>query len=70
METQKVKRWLGSRDKCDICGCDITKKPFVDGATSSGPWALMCCTCHRTHGRGIGPGKGQKYDKDGIKVGG
>ena len=54
-------KWIGLIPKY----CDICKKPlkifFVDGRTKMGPWAIMCSSCHREHGVGIGIGKGQKY---------
>lgn len=59
-----VKMWLGAvPQKCDIGGEPITDT-FVDGATKSGPWANMCPKCAKTHGRGIGVGKGQLYQKN------
>lgn len=54
--------------KCDICERDLKGKPHVDGATRFGPWANMCIECHKMHGRGLGLGKGQKYDGNGKKV--
>lgn len=58
------KRWLSDFSKCDICHGEIRGKVsyFVDGATIYGPFALMCPTCHEKFGRGLGTGKGQKYD--------
>jgi hypothetical protein len=47
-------------DRCDICG-KLIHFTFIDGATSRGPWANMDLACHRMHGRGIGPGRGQMY---------
>jgi hypothetical protein len=64
---KEVKRWMGPRDACDLCGKDISKEPFVDGNTRRG-WGLLCLACHKTHGVGLGTGKGQKYDADGVKV--
>lgn len=72
------KYWLGTVNKCDICGTDFTgpdkQTEFVDGVTKWGPWANMCMSCHSRDGRGIGPGKGQHYkiQPDGrwLKVGG
>lgn len=45
---------------CDVC-LAILGNAFVDGKTHMGPWAVMCDTCHRRHGTGIGTGKGQRY---------
>ena len=48
--------------KCDICQGNIADM-FVDGATTAGPWANMCPKCYGFYGRGLGTGKGQKYEK-------
>jgi hypothetical protein len=54
--------WLSEvPKKCQICGGPL-KEAFVDGATVFGPWAIMCIACHRGHGRGLGLGRGQKFD--------
>lgn len=56
------KFWYGS----DIADCQVCKEPitttFVDGATPMG-WAILCPACHKTHGHGLGTGKGQQYVK-------
>lgn len=52
---------------CDICGATLTGQPFVGGRTHGG-WAVMCLTCHKIHGVGLGTGRGQKYDAQGRKV--
>ena len=57
-----MKVWMGST-KCDICGAECTTE-LVDGATQSGPWAVMCPKCHKIHGVGLGTGRGQKYRKN------
>ena len=57
-----MKTWLGST-KCDICGREI-EKTLIDGMTQMGPWAVMCPTCHKIHGVGLGDGRGQKYVKN------
>ena len=57
--------WRGlPPNACQILGpgCKGITETFVDGATRGGPWAIMCITCHRTHGVGLGTGKGQMYD--------
>jgi hypothetical protein len=65
---KKAKRWMGDIPKvCDICKQEITTT-FIDGRTSMGPWALMCPKCHQIYGDGLGPGKGQEYDKKGVKI--
>jgi hypothetical protein len=63
-EEKKEKKWMGTWPaKCDICDIPLDKQRyFVDGATVMGPWALMCPSCHVTHGQGLGTGYGQKYD--------
>lgn len=47
--------------------CEICKSPcptqFVDGATSNNSWALMCVPCHNIFGRGLGTGRGQRYER-------
>jgi hypothetical protein len=55
--------WLSEVPKsCDICHNSITTV-FIDGATTFGPWANMCVSCHDLYGVGLGIGKGQKYQK-------
>lgn len=71
---KKPKYWLGEPpDKCDIGSEPITTE-FVDGATTYGPWGFMCLKCHKSFGKGLGTGRGQKYEKqpDGrwMKTGG
>jgi len=62
-ETTKAKYWAGRAPT----HCDISRKPitdcFIDGATIHGPWANMHPDTHKTHGRGLGTGRGQKYKK-------
>ena len=53
--------------KCDICGGPL-KNGWVDGATEMGTWANMCMKCFKKHGKGLGTGKGQQYDKKGLKI--
>jgi hypothetical protein len=56
-------KWLSAHDECDICKTDLKLvKYFVDGNTIYGSWALMCPSCHKRYGKGLGVGKGQKYD--------
>lgn len=55
--------WCGPAPaKCDISGRDITNE-FIDGATTMGPWANMHPEAHQLYGRGLGTGKGQRYQK-------
>jgi hypothetical protein len=57
------KVWMGSfPSQCDICQSQIGDS-FVDGATYGGPWAIMCLACLSGSGRGLGTGRGQRYDK-------
>lgn len=60
----KEKVWMGSTPKCDLCQKeDLTH--FVDGKTQYGPWAMMCLTCHKRRGLGLGTGQGQLYEHRG-----
>lgn len=57
---QKLK-WYGVLPKtCDLCKRPL-RKFFIDGRTKMGPWAIMCSSCHREQGVGLGLSKGQKY---------
>ena len=47
---------------CDACARPITRA-FIDGATRIGPWGNLCPVCHDMYGRGLGTGKGQKYER-------
>jgi hypothetical protein len=69
-DVRRPVRWLSPREACDLCHIDISDKPFVDGKLVGGPWALMCEACHRQFGIGLGTGRGQRYDRDGVKIGG
>lgn len=62
MPTPK-KKWMGTTPThCDLCRRTLTQQ-FVDGRLrSGGQWAIMCPTCHRTLGVGLGTGYGQRYD--------
>lgn len=54
--------WQGTQvADCDLCNQPITKR-MIDGKTTSGPWGLMCVPCHKTHGTGLGTGRGQAYE--------
>ena len=66
----KVRRWLGPIPACDFCGQPGSQAGFIDGATQGGPWASMCPRCHAAHGVGLGAGRGQEYDRTGVKVDG
>lgn len=61
-------KWIGKiPEQCDVCKKDINRF-FIDGATITGRWGIMCPECHSYFGRGLGTGKGQIYDKDGNKI--
>lgn len=61
MPAATEKTWEGSPiTNCDLCHLPIVKE-FVDGKTVYGPWAILCPSCHRAKGVGIGTGKGQRY---------
>ena len=66
-----MSKWQGTKPiACDICHSPIEKE-FIDGATVFGPWANMCTECHKESGKGLGVGRGQKYEKQGddyVKV--
>ena len=63
--------WLGSTPtKCDLCSSNIQDE-FVDGVVlhiagipGNFGWAIMCSNCHKSFGRGLGLGRGQKYKVD------
>jgi hypothetical protein len=57
-----AKTWTGTVDKCDVCEADVKDSGFIDGATTMGPWAIMCPACHKTYGVGFGTGRGQLYE--------
>jgi hypothetical protein len=65
-----MSKWLGHvPESCDLCDVDLIfaytdRGTFIDGATKQGPWAIMCPTCHNVHGRGLGTGQGQKYERE------
>lgn len=66
-----TKRWLSEMPtQCDLCKTPLKGKSFVDGKTAFGPWGLMCTACHRDQGFGLGTGRGQQYNKDGVRTGG
>jgi hypothetical protein len=55
--------WMGpTPSACDHCGIALHDE-FIDGATIHGPWAILHPACHRTVGRGLGVGHGQRYVK-------
>ena len=62
MPKQQVK-WIGTvPTACQLCHRDL-KHEFIDGRLRfCTAWAIVCSSCHNTHGYGLGVGKGQKYD--------
>lgn len=66
------KKWIGTLpDRCQLCNgsvCDLRLDGFIDGKTVHGPWAIMGPACFRIYGTGLGTGRGQRYDRDGVKV--
>jgi hypothetical protein len=62
-----VKEWTGKAPgACDLCPTPI-EDIFIDGKTKYGSWACMCPECHTEVGRGLGTGKGQKYQRQGKR---
>jgi len=58
------KIWYGDVDKCTMCGREIQGE-FVDGKLKHGSkWELMCITCFKSWGSGLGLRKGQLYKKE------
>lgn len=53
--------WCGPAPK----HCDVDYEPigdvFIDGVVRTGSWGIMCPSCHRKFGLGLGHGRGQKY---------
>lgn len=68
----KIKKWTGAiPQKCDFCEKQLNKEDFIDGKTARfGSWGIMCTDCHSTQGIGLGVGKGQRYNEEGIKIAG
>ena len=54
------KRWLSEvPERCQVCNEPIDNV-FIDG-WAGGPWALMCPSCHKMYGVGVGTGRAQEY---------
>lgn len=63
----KVK-WLSAVTVCDVCQSKFGSH-FYDAKTMDGPWGLLCESCFKKIGIGVGPGMGQKYcTKSKLKV--
>ena len=55
-----LKKWSGTLPRaCSICGGTFGKV-FYDAATRMG-WGIVCHSCFKSHGHGLGVGRGQKY---------
>lgn len=65
------KRWMSKiPENCDLCKASL-KDGFVDGRIEGrSSWAIMCLSCLKAFGAGLGTGFGQQYDKEGFKVAG
>jgi hypothetical protein len=68
------KKWLGSptNTTCDLCSVNVKDvATFYDAKTRQGPWGILCPSCFRRYGLGLGTGLGQQYDSETfIKIGG
>lgn len=64
IKTTVIKHWHGPRPHtCQLCNSVFPPEGyFIDGATTRGPWAIMCGYCHIDQGFGLGTGRGQRYD--------
>lgn len=56
-----MKFWCGNPTACDACHAPLGHS-FVDGWTPRG-WGILCDPCHGALGRGLGIGRGQRYEK-------
>jgi len=55
-------KWSGSKPTdCQVCGGTLGSV-FYDAAMKIGQWALMCNSCFKQYGTGLGTGRGQKYN--------
>lgn len=65
--------WIGNPPKkCQLCHKDIVDC-FIDGIMNRYHWCIMCKECHAEHGRGLGVGVGQRFEKkrgQWVKTGG
>ncbi len=52
--------WMGPVPTVDDFGYPVEKE-FIDGATTRGPGAIMTPARHTIYGRGLGTGRGQRY---------
>ena len=57
-----MSKLISTPKECQLCHSPSNTLDYIiDGSTPYG-WAFMCVSCHREIGRGLGMGKGQKYD--------
>ena len=57
------KKWYGTIGDCDGCKTDLNDGHFFfDAKTTFGSWGLLCESCFKKYGVGLGSGLGQKYD--------
>lgn len=58
-------RYINPPTECELCKAELTSV-FYDARTVQGCWANMCMECFHNYGVGLGTGKGQEYQKEGI----
>jgi len=67
MTKQEEKSWSGTTPTT----CDLCYKPFAstfyDARTKQGRWGLLCRSCFKEYGMGLGTGLGQEYDLRTLK---
>jgi len=59
-------RYINPPKKCDVCNGPFMNDCFYDARTVQGSWANMCINCFHEYGVGLGTGRGQEYQKEGI----
>lgn len=59
-------RYINPPTECDICHGPFKNDCFYDAQTVKGCWANMCMECFHNYSVGLGTGKGQEYQKEGI----
>ncbi len=65
-QKKQERQWFGpAPTHCDVCQTSVRHSTFIDGRMNIiDQWAVMCEACHKTHGVGLGVGKGQMYIYD------
>jgi len=57
-----IKTWTGTLPTaCDTCNNGL-KSVFYDARTHHGVWGILCRSCFKLYGLGLGIGYGQEYD--------